>query len=119
VSKGHWSDCAVHRAPAYEPGPCNCGGLDLAAYERYVAVTALIPTPGSLAAFIANGELPSLVETEQAPLAVIGDDQPPTGTECVTGDVPPHKPPRDSALEEDDTRSVGISKRGAPRGAAK
>ena len=22
----HWSDCAVIR-PAYEPGPCNCGGF--------------------------------------------------------------------------------------------
>jgi hypothetical protein len=23
----HWSDCAVNRAPAYEPGPCDCGGF--------------------------------------------------------------------------------------------
>lgn len=23
----HWSDCAVHNAPAYEPGPCDCGGF--------------------------------------------------------------------------------------------
>lgn len=21
----HWSDCAIYNAPAYEPGPCNCG----------------------------------------------------------------------------------------------
>lgn len=21
----HASDCAVHNAPAYEPGPCDCG----------------------------------------------------------------------------------------------
>jgi hypothetical protein len=21
----HRSDCAVHNAPAYEPGPCDCG----------------------------------------------------------------------------------------------
>ena len=21
----HWSDCAVHNAPAYKPGPCDCG----------------------------------------------------------------------------------------------
>lgn len=20
----HWSDCAIYRAPAYEPGPCDC-----------------------------------------------------------------------------------------------
>ena len=23
----HYSDCAVHNAPAYEPGPCDCGGF--------------------------------------------------------------------------------------------
>lgn len=23
----HLSDCATHNAPAYEPGPCDCGGL--------------------------------------------------------------------------------------------
>ena len=22
----HWSDCAVHNAPAYTPGECDCGG---------------------------------------------------------------------------------------------
>lgn len=24
----HWSDCAVHRAPAYPPGECDCGGFN-------------------------------------------------------------------------------------------
>jgi len=28
VEKLHWSDCALHRAPAFEPGPCDCGGYD-------------------------------------------------------------------------------------------
>lgn len=23
----HWSDCAVNRAPAYEPASCDCGGF--------------------------------------------------------------------------------------------
>lgn len=23
----HWSDCAVHNALAYLPGPCDCGGI--------------------------------------------------------------------------------------------
>ncbi len=23
----HWSDCAVHNAPAYQPGPCDCGAF--------------------------------------------------------------------------------------------
>lgn len=25
----HWSDCAVHNAPALEPRECDCGGLEL------------------------------------------------------------------------------------------
>lgn len=25
IGDGHWSDCAVHNAPALEPGPCDCG----------------------------------------------------------------------------------------------
>lgn len=24
-AKRHWSDCAVHNAPAYPVGPCDCG----------------------------------------------------------------------------------------------
>ncbi len=23
----HWSSCAVYNAPAYPPGPCDCGGF--------------------------------------------------------------------------------------------
>ena len=30
----HYSDCAVHRAPAYEPGPCNCGGIDTSSHLK-------------------------------------------------------------------------------------
>ena len=67
MTRGHWSDCSVNNAPAYEPGPCDCGGLDLAAYDRYVRITALIPTPRGLALFIKDGVLPCAVETEQSP----------------------------------------------------
>lgn len=28
-TKKHWSDCALHREPAYPAGPCNCGGITL------------------------------------------------------------------------------------------
>lgn len=24
---GHWSDCALHREPAYPAGECDCGGM--------------------------------------------------------------------------------------------
>jgi hypothetical protein len=50
--RGHWSDCAIYNAPAYEPGPCDCGGLDLAAYERYRRETGLMPTADGLSAFL-------------------------------------------------------------------
>jgi hypothetical protein len=29
MPNGHWSDCAVHNAPALPLGECDCGGLDL------------------------------------------------------------------------------------------
>lgn len=25
----HASDCALHTAPAFEPGPCDCGATDI------------------------------------------------------------------------------------------
>ena len=64
---GHWSDCALHNAPAFPAEPCDCGGLDLAAYDRYRAVTGFIPTPWGLARFIEDGELPRSVHSEDAP----------------------------------------------------
>lgn len=64
---GHWSDCAIYNGPAFEPGPCDCGGLDLAAYDAYRAVTGLIPTPGSLACFVEDDVPPSAVHSENAP----------------------------------------------------
>lgn len=66
MTNGHWSDCAVYNEPAYPKGPCNCGGLDLAAYEAYRRVSAFIPSPRTLAVFIRDGVGPSLVEAEQS-----------------------------------------------------
>lgn len=63
----HWSDCAVHGEPAHARGECDCGGLDLAAYERYVAIASLIPTPWSLTRFVKNGVLPRSVEPKETP----------------------------------------------------
>lgn len=65
---GHWSDCALHNEPAYAAGPCDCGGLDLAAYDRYLAITSRIPSPRSLADFVCDGVAPSLVEPEHSEL---------------------------------------------------
>lgn len=66
---GHWSDCGLHRGPAFMPSKvCSCGGLDLAAYVHYVSVTGLIPCPRSLADFIKNGIAPSAIQSEQTPI---------------------------------------------------
>ena len=40
----HWSDCAVHREPAYPNGECDCGGIVTAAdytalSDKYVALS--------------------------------------------------------------------------------
>lgn len=67
MNKGHWSHCATNKEPAYPAGPCDCGGLDLAAYERYRRVTSLIPDPGSLAAFMIDEAAARLIEPEQLP----------------------------------------------------
>jgi len=64
IDTGHWSSCAIYNEPALPPGPCDCGGLDLAAYDRYRRVVGVVPTPGSLAAFVNEGVVPSFVETE-------------------------------------------------------
>ena len=40
----HWSDCAVHREPAYPNGECDCGGIVAVAdytalSDKYVALS--------------------------------------------------------------------------------
>lgn len=66
----HWSDCATNNEPAYPVGPCTCGGLDPAAYDRYRVVMGVVPTPGRLAAFLGDSIIPSFVESEKTPAAV-------------------------------------------------
>jgi len=81
MNDGHWSDCAVYNEPAYPAGPCNCGGLDLAAYDLYRRVTSLVPTPGSLRAFIGEAVSPSFVEAQELPTC-------PLATSAPTADLP-------------------------------
>lgn len=38
----HWSDCAVHNAPAYPPGPCDCGGYMWRSRERRRTAAAVL-----------------------------------------------------------------------------
>ena len=68
IELGHWSDCSVHNEPAYSARPCDCGGLDLAAYEGYMTVFSLVPTPRRLARFVRGIESPCAIEPEQSEL---------------------------------------------------
>lgn len=47
ASTEHWSDCAVNRAPAYEAGPCDCGGLGEQP-EQSVAIPKCLYSDGVL-----------------------------------------------------------------------
>lgn len=49
MKRGHWSDCAVHDAPALPAGNCDCGGLDFAVVATTVAEGERILTTGLLA----------------------------------------------------------------------
>lgn len=65
--RGHWSDCAIYRAPAYEPGPCNCGYLDLADDPGDVPVSVHIFGPRREGSFTCEMGAESLVETHEFP----------------------------------------------------
>lgn len=43
---GHWSDCALYRAPAYEPGPCDCSSLDLTKDGGHISVASPVSGTG-------------------------------------------------------------------------
>lgn len=49
----HWSDCAIYNAPAYEPGPCNCGGRGPTVAEAEDAISALSGDAAKVARLIA------------------------------------------------------------------
>jgi hypothetical protein len=84
VTKGHWSDCAVYNAPAKPKGKCDCGGLDLAAYDAYRLVTSDIPTPRSLRDFAGQAKAPRLVEPHKLPSGALPAN-------AATADLPdPH-----------------------------
>ena len=73
---GHWSNCAINNEPAYPADVCDCGGLDLAAYDRYCRIVGIVPTPRSLAGFIRNGICPSLIKAEELPAGGLTADAP-------------------------------------------
>lgn len=62
---GHWSDCTIYNEPAYPAGPCDCGGLDLAAYRFDMAVVAPVPRTGREADVLGDRIAPSFIETEE------------------------------------------------------
>lgn len=63
----HWSDCAVHNAPAYEPGPCDCGGLELAEDGSHALVAGLVAGSGGLGLFIGDRDAAGFIQPHQLP----------------------------------------------------
>ena len=63
----HASDCAIHSAPAYAPGPCDCGldlALDPAAHRP---VSTLIIAPGRGGSLNGNVSGEPLVKPHKLP----------------------------------------------------
>jgi len=67
MTKTHWSDCALYRGPAYEPGPCNCGCSELADDALHISVTALVARPRRLRSFVQQCNASSFVEAQHLP----------------------------------------------------
>lgn len=65
--KGHWSDCAVHNAPALSIGSCDCGGLELALDTAHDLIPALVPVARSKGLLFCNESPSSLVQAQQLP----------------------------------------------------
>lgn len=63
----HWSDCAIHNAPALPAGPCDCGGLELADDTSHSTIPPLVTWPGGQGAFPSDGNSARFVEPEQLP----------------------------------------------------
>src|SRR3954453_8826170 len=63
----HGSDCAVNHGPALPAGPCDCGGLDLAAYGLERFSVAHIPSTGRLGFFIDLDGRDGFVEVHELP----------------------------------------------------
>jgi hypothetical protein len=60
----HWSDCAMNNGPAYEAGPCDCGGLNLAVDAVHLGIVPRVPAPGSLRPLSGHPETKGLIETK-------------------------------------------------------
>lgn len=94
----HWSDCAVHNAPALPVGECDCGGLDLADNASHGLVPTLVPAPWSGGLLVQDGEANGLVETQELPSSPL-----------VVGAPAPHLPdPHDGIAILSDAASVDL-----------
>jgi hypothetical protein len=61
----HWSDCALHNAPALPIGPCNCGYPDFAIDDLHDRITAFVFGAGSVRILISHMGREGFVEPEQ------------------------------------------------------
>lgn len=67
MTKGHWSDCAVHNAPALPVGACDCGGLDLSDYTGHSFVAPFIADPGCFGVLSQDCNPDRFIKAQQLP----------------------------------------------------
>ena len=65
--KMHWSDCAIHNAPALPVGPCDCGGLELALDVAHGSIASFISGARSEGPLLGNQGAGSLVQPQCFP----------------------------------------------------
>ena len=65
--KEHWSDCAIYNGPALEPGPCDCGGLELTEDADHNFVPTLVATPRGLGPFFGDRGTSGFIKPQELP----------------------------------------------------
>ena len=83
----HWSDCAVHNSPAQEPGPCDCGGLELAEDTDHDLVIPLVATPRRMGGFTRDDGSRGLVNPQELPADSLSADASPSDLPDTHDDV--------------------------------
>ena len=67
MTKEHWSDCALHNAPALPIGECDCDNLDLAEDLSHGAISPPVFGTGSSGLLIEERKPSSFIEPQEFP----------------------------------------------------
>jgi hypothetical protein len=67
----HWSDCAVHNAPALPVGICDCGGLNLIGDCLHDGIAAFVPGAGSVRILVNHMGRQGFIKPHQLPTVAL------------------------------------------------